>query len=77
MEHILGELGTCSSLCYHLYNDVVVAVKVEDPKFQKLTLKLMHQKSVGEAECIGTAELPIKEVTSFSSLPWTAFSYIT
>ena len=47
---------------------MVVAVKVEDPKFQKLTLKLMHQKSVGEAECIGTAELPIKEVTSFSAL---------
>ena len=36
--------------------------KVEDPEYQKLTLRLMDDKSVGIAESIGKAELPIKEV---------------
>jgi hypothetical protein len=39
-----------------------VIAKVEDPEYQKLTLRLMDDKSVGVAECIGAAELPIKEV---------------
>ncbi|KAG0569737.1 hypothetical protein M758_6G108800 [Ceratodon purpureus] len=41
--------------------NAVFRIEVEDPEYQKLTLKLMHDKSVGVAECIGTAQLPIKE----------------